>query len=433
MNEAATVAPDPGGGGFVTVPSERLASVDALRGLALLGIALSNVAMFAWPASAVVLGMLPNETASDLGADLLTQAFIVGRIHPLFSLLFGAGMGALVLRSAARGSVGRRTLWLRCGVLLLLGLLHTLLVWDGDILTTHAIVGLALLVGSGWSRRTLLSTGAVLFGLSLVLMSALFASMWQATSEDPGRLQAFLDSQRAEVALELLQLAHASWSGALVDRVDRWLTDLPDVLLSLPLFLMSAVVGFVLVRDGSVARAQAAPARWRSAGRLGLSFGVLAGAALLVMLAMIVRVPPNPLGATEWVRMMVGFLSGPVVAMALFAIAVTTPSLGQGRTGEALAAMGRLSLSHYLVQSLVFSTLFSGWGLGLHEVGPAALAMIATAVWTVQLVGSKAWLDRYHLGPAEWLWRSLSSLERLPFERDRSEVGEGRAAVTREP
>ncbi len=73
------------------------------------------------------------------------------------------------------------------------------------------------------------------------------------------------------------------------------------------------------------------------------------------------------------------------------------------------AAAGQMALTHYLTQSILFSLVFYGFGLGLFgKLAPAPTAAMAIAVFAAQLILSRVWLQRYRFGPAEWLWRSLT-------------------------
>lgn len=399
----------------VPIPTERLASLDALRGLSLLGIAMVNATMIAWPVSAQFIGKLPIVSTADRWADLVLQGLLQARVYPLFALLFGAGMGFLVLREATHGTPTRHTLWLRCAVLLLLGIGHGTLIWQGDVLTTHALVGFALLLGAGLSRRALLATSAALCGLLLVVLSAALAFTAFVVESDPELMGELMGELLAEFDAEARAITQGSWQELHAFRLAEWRKNLDALAFSLPPFLFSAAVGFVLVRDGFVGRALEAQAPWRRGARVGLWLS--AGVAVLLMVC-IAHGNLAPFGATQRALMMVQTFSGPVLAIALFSLAVITPELGRGRLGEALAATGRLSLTHYLSQSLLLTALLSGWGLGLQrELGLTGVVLLGALMWTVQLLGSRAWLARFHLGPAEWLWRTLASLERQPFLR----------------
>jgi uncharacterized protein len=99
-------------------------------------------------------------------------------------------------------------------------------------------------------------------------------------------------------------------------------------------------------------------------------------------------------------------------------LVLAAPALLRTRLGERLRAAGRMALSNYLLTSLVMAFCFFGWGLGLvGQVGAAQQWWLVLLGWTVMLLWSKPWLERFRQGPVEWLWRSLTEGRRLPFTR----------------
>jgi uncharacterized protein len=110
--------------------------------------------------------------------------------------------------------------------------------------------------------------------------------------------------------------------------------------------------------------------------------------------------------------------------IAVFAFSIAAPALaffygsslvllaqraGLRRLLQPLAAVGRTALSNYLLQSVIGTTLFYGYGLGLYAVwGPAADLPLALAIFLLQAVASSLWLKPFRLGPAEWVWRSMT-------------------------
>jgi len=98
----------------------------------------------------------------------------------------------------------------------------------------------------------------------------------------------------------------------------------------------------------------------------------------------------------------------------LFAIALSFPAAA--RRLQPLAALGRMTLTTYLVQSLVCTTLFYHWGFGLFDkVSYSGMLSITVVLFCVQVVFSTWWLRRYRFGPAEWLWRSVSYGKKQPM------------------
>ena len=88
-----------------------------------------------------------------------------------------------------------------------------------------------------------------------------------------------------------------------------------------------------------------------------------------------------------------------------------------------VGAAGRMAFTNYLMTSIVMTTIFYGYGLALYgEVGRAALYLFVFGMWAAMLLWSKPWLDRFHYGPLEWLWRSLSRFKPQPMRKHHSNV-----------
>ena len=85
---------------------------------------------------------------------------------------------------------------------------------------------------------------------------------------------------------------------------------------------------------------------------------------------------------------------------------------------RALAAVGQMAFTNYLMQTVICTTIFYGHGFGLYgSVSRVGQAGIVLAVWVFQLIVSPLWLGRFRFGPAEWLWRSLTYMRRQPMRR----------------
>jgi uncharacterized protein len=118
-----------------------------------------------------------------------------------------------------------------------------------------------------------------------------------------------------------------------------------------------------------------------------------------------------------------GFTIGAPTLAAAYVSGLSLLSLQEG--GAKLLApigqVGRMALSNYVLQSIICSFLFSGYGLGMYEkVGAAGLWGITFAVYLVQIPLSVWWLSRFQFGPLEWLWRSLTYGKKQPFLREKA-------------
>lgn len=375
-----------------TAPGERQAGLDALRGLALLGVLLVNTLAFSGPLQE--LGPLAWWTRpADRAVEAALLLAAEGAFYTLFSLLFGYGFGLQLVRAEARGEAAVPRYRRRLGWLLAIGAAHLLLVWRGDILVAYALVGLLLPALRALPPGRLLRRSVALLGLSALLWAGL------------GALLAAAPAPSADVAL----YAEGSYGRLLRLRV----ADAGAQLLALP-FLAPGLLGlFGLGLAAARLELARAPERHRALLRRVVTVALpvgLAGKALYAALLL------SGLGLAGQVGVSQG-LAGPALGLAYGAWWL--PRLAR-RPPPALAALGRMALTNYLAQSVVMTLLFFGYGLGLYgRLGPAASVPLALGLYALQLALSSWWLRRWRYGPMEWLWRSLTYGRPQPMRRAR--------------
>ncbi len=403
-------------------PAERNLLLDALRGTALLGILLMNMEAFNGPVLASGTGVDPALAGADRVVDALVYFFVQGKFFTLFSLLFGMGFLVMSSRADAAGRPFAGTYLRRMAVLLCIGLAHGLLVWSGDILLGYALLGVPLLLVRHATPLWLALPGVLVF-LAAPGLILLYALLVWAMAQSPGGA-AGMDEAMATQFVQIGQLlaraddvyAHGSW----VEAVGQRAQEVAIVLAGLPvmgaLVLGMFLVGGALVRSG----AMAAPAR----------FPRLFGTLRWVLL---------PLGlATMWLSWTVSpvmpvdrFDAAIGLAQALWMLASGLMCLGYlgwlvalfgSRAGAGLATWlapaGRMALTNYLMQSVVCTLVFYGYGLGWYGQMPRAWqAVFALGLFLAQVLLSHAWLARFRFGPVEWLWRSATYLRLQPMRR----------------
>jgi uncharacterized protein len=384
----------------------RVAAMDVLRGLALLGILLMNLEGFAGPPALMGTGIDPSLHGLDRWADAAIYVLVQGKFIALFSLLFGSGFAAMAGRAEREGwSLGK--VWVRrCAGLLLIGLLHALLVWPGDILVSYALCGLVLL-----AFREILGGLLAWIGVGIFLIPAgvsLLAGWADLAMAGDATWQQALQEQAGHVAglaaAQVQAYAHGTFTAASAQR----LHDLGNTLTMLPmtgaqvfgLFLIGAWLGPVLARPQVHARALG----WMRWG--GLASGL---ALMLVSVAVAPWIAPGradlrtcvaaALAAAASLPLCLGY-----VGWAMRGLATD----GGGWIASSLAAAGRLALSNYLLQSLVCTGVFYGYGLGAFGLGRGWQVLFAFGLFAVQLLLSRWWLASGRLGPAEWLLRTIT-------------------------
>jgi uncharacterized protein len=365
-----------------------------IRGLALFGVLLANL-ITAFRVSPTRY-YLPDDPSAAL-ADRLVEAalaFLVqGKAIALFSILFGVGLAIQHQRFSRLGDPRPRLLR-RLLALLAFGLIHLLLIWNGDILVEYALSGLLVLPFLAASNRTLARLGAACLALYLVFPLLPFAPTWP----DMATLQReYVAAMSIYGSGTFAEIRRYSFHEFLVF-VPVYVTLFPET----PAYLLMGVLAW---RTGLASD----PAAHAALLRRMAVVGVVAGGAL----SMLSQGKPSDVtfasaGLAPLV-MAVGYGAGLLYAMRSPPI---HPLL------RLFAPAGRMAFTHYIAQSLVFGWVFFGYGLGLLGRVSAGTALAwGIAAYAAQIAFSFWWLARFHFGPLEWLWRTLTYGTAQPFRR----------------
>jgi uncharacterized protein len=386
---------------------ERTQLLDSLRGFALFGVVWSNYAVLS-----LAMFMSPEAKAALPGAflDAPLKAFhtilIDGKFYSIFSLLFGIGFGFFL----AKGNDGLWRFYRRMLILLIIGWLHLRYLWAGDILFLYAVLGLLLPLFRGLSDHALVITAAALI-LSPIAIDA--AVVLTNARFDP--VAPLLRPMAAKDALygnstfdAFLALPDGGWQAFFHANERGWLFRFVHLVESNrpPKVLGLFLLGLWVSRRRLFADVEAhAPLLKRiciAGFALGLPFSVL-----LWWADHNVGYPPE---ASSLVRTASYALS--VVPLAI-AFASGFALLWRNDRWKSrlmfLAPMGRMALTNYLMQTIIALALFTGVGLGWGtRVSAVMFEGIALFVFILQVLWSHRWLKRYHYGPFEWAWRSLT-------------------------
>ncbi len=404
---------------------DRIASLDFIRGLAVMGILAANIIAFGQPMTAYMYPgafTVPHSAAEEW---MWVAQFVAidGKMRGLFTLLFGAGMLLFLDRAWAKGRSLmlqlRRLLWLG-----LFGLVHYFLVWRGDILFLYSCAGLAALLFVGLGRRDLLILGLLGY-LGGALLYVGVVGFLPVVADAPGRGE----PRFAEMARELEQarqadLADGRTETALISegRYGEWVAHNvtehgPGLGVSLIMFwfetLPLMLIGMALYRYGIFEGAVDATRQLR------WGWGLLAlGTALTLPIALWAKA-----GGLTYYGTLAAFVGWSMLPrlFAILGLALLLAVWGaraRGWLAQRIAAAGRVAFTNYLGTSLLMVLVFHGWAGGLFgRLGRDELYLVMLATWAVMLLWSQPWLARFRFGPLEWLWRCLTYGRRFPFRR----------------
>jgi uncharacterized protein len=361
---------------------ERLAHLDILRGIALFGVLIVNLeTLFRIPLLEHVFDKPTEHTRADGIVMAVVEAVFEFKAFTIFSFLFGIGLAIQAERAASRGQSGRAFLARRLGWFLVFGLVHMFGIWNGDILTLYAVCGLLTLPLLYSRTRSLALAGAACIAAPHVLPAAL------PIPSGSGAWAWISDARTVYATGGFVQISKFRWeeTHALI---------LPLLVSVLPRTVGVMLWGAAAWRSGVV--------REPGEHRMGMRRGVVAGGVLGIV--------ASSLGV-DWIASLL---------IAFTYVSVTLLVLTRDRASRlpGFAAVGRMALTNYLMQSVILGFVFYGYGLGLFgRLGAAWGAFIAIMLYATQLLFSRFWLRRFRFGPFEWIWRSLSYGSRQPLSR----------------
>ena len=390
--------------------TQRIATLDILRGFALMGILIMNMPGFNSSFFAEADGSHLWPGRIDQWAEMAREALFSGKFNSMFSMLFGIGFTIQFARMQARDPEHATAIYLRrLSVLAVLGVLHAWVFWPGDVLHTYAILGLLLVLGlRRASDRTvlLLIAGCIVYpALAGVLRVLIFTP--EMTAERVAIAQAFDASnqiafgQAGFVAMvrenvRMMNFFYDNWL-SLWGTVGWW------VMMSLTM-----LIGLLAGRRRWVQRAAELMPQIRRLTWVALAVGLLCGVAMAVIFELNRTPGPSPVKVLGSVLYSLSRL-GMMIFYVLVIVRLAQHASWQRRLAP-LAAAGRMPLTNYLMQTAICLTLYQSWGFGLWmKVGPALSLVLALAIfWLVQVPWSLWYLRTHERGPLEALWARLT-------------------------
>jgi uncharacterized protein len=380
-------------------PKRRIVVVDILRGFAVLGILLVNMLSF----SGYLYTATQEMGAAHRLAILLIRFIAQAKFYTLFSFLFGWGMAIQMRRATERDRHFAPLYVRRLIILLLFGLVHAILIWEGDILVHYALLGLPLLFFRKRSNRTIL-IGAIVCILIPVLLStpgpAESIREWHARLVAPLRrlmmeghqANVYVEGSYLEVTIHRAKAAVFGYTSFIY-----WASHI------FGMFLLGLYVGRRRIfRDINAHDSLLRRVMWS-----GLIVGLVCN---FIFVAASDNPGLFPLAYRELATRGARTIAGSALSLFYISgVALLTRKRSWMEWLSPLAFVGRTALSNYLLQSVICTLLFYGYGMGLYrKLGPAITIFLTLLIFRAQIGLSAWWLERYRFGPVEWLWRSLT-------------------------
>ncbi|MFI9510915.1 DUF418 domain-containing protein [Nocardia sp. NPDC052566] len=362
-------------------PIPRIEALDALRGFALGGIFFVNIVFMSGPGG-----------FTEGAAPFLDQAFLQGKFYILFSFLFGYSL-TMQFRSAERaGANGTLRTVRRCLMLAVIGLLHMMFLFHGDVLFGYAVIGLELLALSRLRPKTALIVAGSLFAVFVVVITAFLMLGTGAAQRDPA---------------QALAAMRAGWLDAASYRWDGFLSGLPlfvpfGMLGILPLLLVGLAAGKVRLLEQPDRYLHLLPrVQW-----IGFGIGI-----------------PVCVLATAWPALTgPAYLAAPLLSAA-YAATLLRLLHRYPAVGAVFAPAGKIAATNYIGQSLLTAILFTGYGFALAgRLGDWTVLGIAAAIYAGQLAFSAWYVRRHRYGPIEWALRAATYATVRPGRLRRAET-----------
>jgi uncharacterized protein len=401
---------------------QRLDLVDALRGFAILGILMVNMpAMFTPGVKVIMLPTLGNGTLEVLAHSFIAF-FFTGKFFVLFSLLFGFGFYVFLHKEDKPTpqtvmSFQKRLLWL-----MLFGVLHVTLLWEGDILIFYALFGFLLLLFRKSSTKKI-STWIFIFLLFPILFIGLISLLPVFFASNPQAMEAYTQGNQKQLAdtMDLIQRAYTIYStGNYAELIamnwEQWFFVLIGIFVFYPTCMAMFLLGLMMGRKGLFKNAAAYLPFYRKLFWMSLIIGIPLNALLLLT---ITKASPGAIDHWALLSRTAGIFGGVAFLCTYVSGFILLYQAGKlSRVFSWFSAVGRMALTNYLTHSLIALILFRSIGFGWYGKPEVWQGILLTLlIFGLQILFSKWWLGKFRFGPMEWLWRTLTYGQAQPFKR----------------
>ncbi len=393
--------------------SERHEFIDLLRGFALLGILMVNMPLMNAPFMAQYGELALWTDPANHASHWIILFFFTGKFYTIFSMLFGIGFYFFLRKADETGKSVLPVFRRRLGWLLAIGILHVVLFWYGDILVFYALFGFIMILFRKVSNRALIIWAIViiLIPISITILLTLFIKMAMSMPEAAAAMQESFagadENMRLMTENALAIYPNGSFGEIVSVRLKEYSNVLGGLIFFFPNVLAMFLVGMVLARKKVFENLEESKPFFKKLLIISLPIALI-GNFMLAHFGL-----KSSYISVDWNT--VGFIVGQGVggpAMSFVYISLLAHCYHRGyfrKLSQMIIKTGRMALTNYLMQSVIATTIFFSYGFGLYGKVNVWQGMLLTlSIYTIQVLWSEYWLNRYRFGPMEWLWRTLT-------------------------
>lgn len=385
---------------------KRVVSVDAIRGFAIFGILIVNMTSFHSP----VLYKDPSilwTTGSERITYAIIDVFFQSSFYPLFALLFGYSLILFSEGIHARQVNFKILAGRRFAFLLAVGFIHAFLIWYGDILVAYALFGLLAILFLelppkvlSWFSIFLYLAGHSLFA-SLLVWNELF---------HPESISVHDDLAGAITSTHFY--SHGTYLEITRQRVADWFyeNNFSAVILELMTIFPLMLAGAAMGKSRLLERKFYLSNRWKK--RM----------ATVLIAALAIKFLPYFFAGSRAIAYLQDAVGGPLLGISYaFWLVILLENKKTVRFIRIFSYIGKISLTNYLLQSIIWTFVFYHYGMGLYgKVSLSEGTLLAIGFFSVQAAFSFFWVTRYQYGPIEWLWRSFTYFRFQRFKKSQN-------------
>ncbi|MCY1028444.1 DUF418 domain-containing protein [Mammaliicoccus sciuri] len=372
---------------------QRIFSIDALRGFSLLGILLMNILTFAYPYQ--IINPFEFFQHQDGAWFKISSLFIIASFYPIFAFLFGYGLSIMYQNSLDKGLNYYPMITRRLLFLLLLGIIHGVFIFYGDILSTYALLGLIAIIFVRLKPQftlVALSIGIGIFVLLYLLPMILL--------KDVTQIESFVGLQELERVNNIL--SSADYVSIIGFNLKYFGMNIANAILVGPFSILPIMLFGIYAHQ----------INWFNKIKQHKNLYMVIGVVVLI-LGLAIKMIQIVLEGSVTSQLMSQMIGGPIVALSyIMFFVILCEDQSARKILTPLQSIGKLSLTTYISQSIICIIIFYGVGLNYYGKLPVLnIYIIGIVIYFVQLIVSYLYLMKFKQGPLEKLWRKVTYLK----------------------